>query len=917
MSENKKHSGSYYRKRKLQETAELQKQATAFKRFIQVGSSQSSDSFNVANQESLESSEGTESLQSSIPISDAQERIQSEDLDEIEKMRSKQISVTDIPQENETIMVSQDPGQWPVIISDQIRQILIKRGPEQVSNIQFPKNNDGRKFSVQNYRRRMPNGEDVHRSWLIYSVSRNKIFCFCCRLFGASRISLSTESGYCDWKHMSELLSEHEISPGHMKAFQSWVEFAQRLSKDKTIDSENQRIIKNEVKRWTEVLKRIIWAIKFLGSQNLALRGKTDQLYLRDNGNFLKLFEFIGKFDPIIAEHLRSIESKESHVHYLNKRIQNEVIELLSLKIKEHILNGIKKWTYYSILLDCTPDTSLVEQMSLIIRYVRCEPGEEPSIEEHFLGFIPVEESTGKALTDTLLSTLEEMKIPLSNMRGQGYDNGSNMKGKHAGVQARILSLNPLAFFVNCGTHSMNLSVNDAALSCTEAVNFFNLVQEIYNYFSASIHRWSVLKNHVTSLTVKPLSTTRWESRIDAVIPLRYHIGEIYDALYDLSEDPKSDAYSKNTALSLARKLKDFKFLCSLIVWHTILFRVNVVSKLMQKVDIHFLTSMELITKIISFFKEMRTDEGFESIIVDAKELAEILEIEPEFPPELQVRRRRVRRQFDYEAQDEPIVVPKDTFKINFYFQVLDRAINSLTERFSQLSNYNDIFGFMFDLNTEDKETLLNNCLNLQSALTNGDQSDINGSQLYQELLVLFSVSDSLPQLSKRPMEMLKFITTKNLSENFRNAYIAYRIAATLPVTVASAERSFSKLKLIKNYLRSTMSQDRLVGLAMMSIESEILENIDVESIIRSFAELKARKVPLPINKVKPLSPVVLPVAGPSNPQVSPPQAQVIDLEREEELARRRIELLQQHIDDSSNDSYETTAYDSDVMILD
>ncbi|XP_051162452.1 uncharacterized protein LOC127282324 [Leptopilina boulardi] len=67
-----------------------------------------------------------------------------------------------------------------------------------------------------------------------------------------------------------------------------------------------------------------------------------------------------------------------------------------------------------------------------------------------------------------------------------------------------------------------------------------------------------------------------------------------------------------------------------------------------------------------------------------------------------------------------------------------------------------------------------------------------------------------------------------------------------------------------------------------------------------------------PINKVKPLPPVVLPVAGPSNPQVPPSQARLVDFEREEELARRRIEHLQQHLDDSSDDSDETTAYDSD-----
>ncbi|KAF3448961.1 hypothetical protein FNV43_RR09682 [Rhamnella rubrinervis] len=59
-------------------------------------------------------------------------------------------------------------------------------------------------------------------------------------------------------------------------------------------------------------------------------------------------------------------------------------------------------------------------------------------------------------------------------------------------------------------------------------------------------------------------------------------------------------------------------------------------------------------------------------------------------------------------------------------------------------------------------------------------------------------------------------------------------ILLTIPVTVASAERSFLKLKLIKSYLRSTMSQKRLNGLAMMSIEKDILKQIDCNSVAHS-----------------------------------------------------------------------------------
>ena len=72
---------------------------------------------------------------------------------------------------------------------------------------------------------------------------------------------------------------------------------------------------------------------------------------------------------------------------------------------------------------------------------------------------------------------------------------------------------------------------------------------------------------------------------------------------------------------------------------------------------------------------------------------------------------------------------------------------------------------------------------------------------------------------------------------------IAYRILLTIPVTVAFAERSFSKLKLLKSYLRSSMSQERLNGLAVIAIENNILEKIRYEELIDDFASRNARRI--------------------------------------------------------------------------
>ena len=64
----------------------------------------------------------------------------------------------------------------------------------------------------------------------------------------------------------------------------------------------------------------------------------------------------------------------------------------------------------------------------------------------------------------------------------------------------------------------------------------------------------------------------------------------------------------------------------------------------------------------------------------------------------------------------------------------------------------------------------------------------------------------------------------------------------TLPVTVATAERSFSKLKLIKTYLRNIMQDDRLSGLAVLTIENAEARKLDVSKIIDDFASRKARR---------------------------------------------------------------------------
>ena len=76
----------------------------------------------------------------------------------------------------------------------------------------------------------------------------------------------------------------------------------------------------------------------------------------------------------------------------------------------------------------------------------------------------------------------------------------------------------------------------------------------------------------------------------------------------------------------------------------------------------------------------------------------------------------------------------------------------------------------------------------------------------------------------------------------FPNVDIALRILKTMAITNASSERSFSCLKRIKNYLRSSMSEKRLNNLTILSIESNKLEAISFDSVIKNFVEKKCRR---------------------------------------------------------------------------
>jgi hypothetical protein len=152
---------------------------------------------------------------------------------------------------------------------------------------------------------------------------------------------------------------------------------------------------------------------------------------------------------------------------------------------------------------------------------------------------------------------------------------------------------------------------------------------------------------------------------------------------------------------------------------------------------------------------------------------------------------------------------------------------------------FENLFGFLLNserLKSLDDHDLQKCCTTFAKKISHDDSSDVDLNDFISELQML---QVTLPDNLMSALEILQFII---IADCYPNVSIAYRILLTIHVTVASAERSFSKLKLLKNYLRSTIWQERLNGLATCSIEKDILANIDLNIVLNDFASRNAQR---------------------------------------------------------------------------
>ncbi|XP_063791681.1 zinc finger MYM-type protein 1-like [Pseudophryne corroboree] len=280
-----------------------------------------------------------------------------------------------------------------------------------------------------------------------------------------------------------------------------------------------------------------------------------------------------------------------------------------------------------------------------------------------------------------------------------------------------------------------------------------------------------------------------------------------------------------------------YKFVVQLVLQKKIVEMVNSVSKCLQSKQTHLENAAKLICNAIESLTLFRNH--FEEAKITAINMSEKWNVEAKFASK---RRIRVKKQFDELCEDERLNDAESSFKVNIFCGCLDIIVAQLSNRFRSLDATVKKFKAILPstlMTATDDELYVD-----AEQLIQHFSKDFTGSFSGQLLKFRSCLKPSISKLSTvEDMAKLLIVDDSVLSSSFTEVCTAIILFLFITVTVATAERSFSKLKIIKNYLCSTMAQERLQGLAILSIENERAKNLKLDKVIDEFAERKARKM--------------------------------------------------------------------------
>uniref|UniRef100_A0A3B1JDS8 HAT C-terminal dimerisation domain-containing protein n=1 Tax=Astyanax mexicanus TaxID=7994 RepID=A0A3B1JDS8_ASTMX len=275
----------------------------------------------------------------------------------------------------------------------------------------------------------------------------------------------------------------------------------------------------------------------------------------------------------------------------------------------------------------------------------------------------------------------------------------------------------------------------------------------------------------------------------------------------------------------------DLQFIVYLVTFCKVFGETKLLSDMLQSPSLDLSKAVDLVEALIQTLNDYRNESFFDSLWNEVLTTAEQCDtaVQPTAKRQKKLSSKLgghcVLSTVGQKKSDSEL--EKESFRTGFFYPVLDHILTELNRRFS--SRNCDLMNGIQALNPKSDGFLKEDTLFSFAKMYESNIEDL-GMNLHQFRRIL---ERKIQTGTPRPFSVVELASfMEPYKEVFFELYKLCKVAVSIPVTTASCERSFSTLKLVKTYLRSTMTDERLSNLGVLSIESRRAKTLNLEEFV-------------------------------------------------------------------------------------
>ena len=679
-------------------------------------------------------------------------------------------------------------------------------------NITFP----GRRFGNETFERSLQYSWFGRWRWLHYVTDKDCVLCFTCNQAVAKGLAhLNTDNhttfskeGFSNWKKAREKFTQHELSDIHSNSV-----CALATLKSTPINAMLSDLAAREQNTARTVLELLFRTIKFLGREGIPLRGHTHrdgilwQLMLERTHSLPQAREWMMRRD-----------------NWMSDTTQNEILEMFAHAIQREIVSDSQHGSFFGLTADGTTDISACEQFSCCLQFVDADL----KAQNVFLGFYNAHDSSAETLFACIKDIFLRLNIPLERMQGYCFDGASNMSGHISGVQARLKAECPESLYVHCSNHALDLVLQEVAREVRLIADTLNFVQGVSVVIRESPKRTQLFRSLFGSeevvCNILGLCPTRWCIRTAAISRVIAAYTALLETLKALEQDRTVRAETRAKISGLYRQGTQARTYFGLVCSEALFAPCEAVARSLQSKTSTARAALESVRVLQQRMQGLREENAVKQLMEKVKTYAGANSLRMPQPCRVSKTPARIR------CTTEPEALVSDYGEAQWrrhFIEAVDLIQTEIGRRFDQV-------GMKV---AAQRETTLIDAANQNLSGLNEVQlpEKFDRARLQMQLTLLGDLTKGRRFISVAEVAECVSALHPETRQLFKEVELFVELCLCLPVSAAPSERSFSALRRLKTWLRSTMSQKRLTHLALMQVHSNILDRLDIGSLVRSF----------------------------------------------------------------------------------